>query len=116
MSTKTILITGASSGFGRATAKLLAEQGNNKLILVARRLEKLEELKAELKTDVHIAAVDVRDRSQVEKLFTTLPDGFKDLDVLVNNAGLSRGMEPAYENDLDDWDEMVDTNIKGLMY
>jgi 3-hydroxy acid dehydrogenase/malonic semialdehyde reductase len=113
---KTILITGASSGFGRATAKLLSDQGNNKLILVARRKEMLEELKAELKTDVHVAAVDVRDRRQVEKLFTTLPDSFKEVDVLVNNAGLARGMEPAYENDLDDWDEMVDTNIKGLMY
>lgn len=115
MDTKTILITGASSGFGMAAARLLAEKGH-KLILVARRKQILEELKSELKTDVHVAEVDVRDRSQVESLFTTLPAEFRDVDVLVNNAGLALGLEPAYEASLDDWDVMVDTNVKGLMY
>jgi len=113
--TKTILITGASSGFGKETAKLLSKEGH-KLILVARRNELLQKLKKELSTDVYIAAVDVRKKNDVENLFKNLPEKFKDVDVLINCAGLALGMEPATEAAIEDWEEMVDTNIKGLMY
>jgi len=112
---KTILITGASSGFGKATAQLLAKEGH-KLILVARRKELLEKLKQELHTDVYIASVDVRDKNQVEEFFNNLPNAYKDIDVLVNCAGLARGLEVATEANIDDWELMVDTNIKGLLY
>lgn len=112
---KTILITGASSGFGQATSELLAKHGH-KLILVARRGERLDELKKNLKTEVHTATVDITDKSQVQKFFAELPEAFRDIDVLVNNAGLARGMDPAQEASLVDWDRMVDTNIKGLLY
>lgn len=111
----TILITGASAGFGEATARTLAAAGHN-LVLVARRKDRLDALAKELKTDVHTAVCDVTDRAAVERLFATLPAAFADVDVLVNNAGLALGMAPAQEANLDDWDRMVDTNIKGLMY
>ncbi|HEY2004048.1 MAG TPA: SDR family NAD(P)-dependent oxidoreductase [Candidatus Saccharimonadia bacterium] len=111
----TILITGASAGFGEATARVLAEAGH-KLVLVARRKERLEKLAGELKTKVHIAGCDVTDRKAVERLFGELPPEFADIDVLVNNAGLALGSQPAPDANLDDWDRMVDTNIKGLMY
>ncbi|HJQ09084.1 MAG TPA: SDR family NAD(P)-dependent oxidoreductase [Candidatus Saccharimonadales bacterium] len=110
---KTILITGASSGFGLETAKILAK--NNKLILLARRKDRLDELKATLQTDVHIAAVDVTDKNQVQDFFATLPAEFQQVDVLINAAGLALGMEPAQEASLEDWEQMVDTNIKGLL-
>lgn len=110
---KTILITGASSGFGLATAKLLAK--DNKLLLLARRQDKLDELKQELGGEVYTASVNVTDKEQVQKFFASLPDGFCDIDVLVNAAGLALGMEPAQEANLEDWEQMVDTNIKGLL-
>src|SRR5882672_10796463 len=112
---KTILITGASSGFGKATAQLLAKEGN-KLILVARRSEVLETLKNELKADVYIETVDVRDKNNVKELFDNLPKEYQDIDVLINCAGGALGLDTATEASLDDWDGMVDTNIKGLMY
>lgn len=112
---KTILITGASSGFGAAAARMLAAKGY-KLILVARRLDRLEALKNELNTAVYVASVDVRDKHEVKMLFDTLPDEFKNIDVLVNNAGLAKGVATAQESDLEDWEVMVDTNIKGLLY
>jgi len=114
-SQKTVLITGATSGFGLSTAKLLAEEGH-KLILVARRAERLEELKKSLNTDVYTAAVDVTDKKQVQAFFDTLPEGFQHIDVLFNNAGLARGMDPAQDVSLEDWEKMVDTNVKGLLY
>jgi 3-hydroxy acid dehydrogenase / malonic semialdehyde reductase len=113
--TKTILITGATSGFGLVTAKLLAGDGH-RLILVARRKERLDELKKALKTDVFTAVVDVTDKGQVQKFFDSLPEEFQHIDVLLNNAGLVQGMDPAQEAKLEDWDKMVDTNIKGLLY
>lgn len=113
--TKTVLITGATSGFGLAAAKLLAADGH-RLILIARRTDRLEELKNALSTDVHIGTVDITDRKQVQDFFEALPADFGTIDVLVNNAGLARGLEPAQQANIDDWDRMVDTNIKGLLY
>ena len=114
---QTIFITGASAGFGEACARLFARPGN-RLILAARRLERLESLKQELSPTcaVHIEKLDVRDRRAVESLVSSLPDSFRDIDVLVNNAGLALGLEPAHHVDIEDWEIMVDTNIKGLMY
>jgi NADP-dependent 3-hydroxy acid dehydrogenase YdfG len=112
---KTVLITGASSGFGKATAKLLASKGF-KLILVARRLEELEKLKTDINTEIYIAKVDVRDNTQVINFFQDIPAEFKNIDVLVNNAGLAKGLDSSAEANIEDWDVMVDTNIKGLLY
>ena len=110
--TKTILITGATSGFGKACAEYFADQGW-KLILTGRRSERLEQLQQKLgKTVQQIITLDVRDREQVfEKL-----GSLENIDVLLNNAGLALGLEPSWDVDIDDWDRMVDTNIKGLMY
>jgi NADP-dependent 3-hydroxy acid dehydrogenase YdfG len=113
---ETILITGASSGFGRATAEKCAAAGA-RLILAARRLDKLEEIqKAYPEVPMHLIALDVRDRAAVEGALEALPEGFKDVTVLVNNAGLALGAGSAQEADLDQWEQMVDTNIKGVMY
>ncbi|HJQ08513.1 MAG TPA: SDR family NAD(P)-dependent oxidoreductase [Candidatus Saccharimonadales bacterium] len=110
---KTILITGATSGFGLAVAKLLAQ--DNKLILLARRQDRLDELKSSLGTDMYTVAVDVTNNKQVQNFFVALPDGYRSIDVLINSAGLALGMEPAQEASLEDWEQMVDTNIKGLL-
>lgn len=112
---KTVLITGASSGFGKATAELLAQDGH-KLILIARRIERLQELQTTLNTEVHIAQVDVTQREQVERFFTEIPEGFRNIDVLVNNAGLARGLDLAQDADLDNWEAMIETNVKGMTY
>ncbi len=116
---KTILITGASAGFGAEAARVLAKDGH-KLILVARRIEKLSELRQELSAipniEVHIEQVDVSRRVEVENLFANLPEGFREIDVLVNNAGLASGLDLAQDSDLDDWEIMIDTNNKGLVY
>ncbi len=111
--TKTALITGASSGFGRSTARLLANNGWQ-LILVARRLERLEALREEIGTAViDIIQLDVRDQEAVN---TALKSCHGKIDLLVNNAGLAVGLAPAWDADIDDWERMVDTNIKGLNY
>lgn len=111
---QTILITGATSGFGMAAAKMLAK--DNKLILVARRKDRLKELQKTLPAvAVHIASVDVTDKRAVANFFDQLPEDFKEIDVLINNAGMARGMEAAQQNNLDDWEVMVDTNIKGML-
>jgi 3-hydroxy acid dehydrogenase/malonic semialdehyde reductase len=114
---KTIMITGATSGFGEATARLFASQGW-KLILTGRRQQRLANLQSELggPEQVHTCCFDITDRSAVEHAFNTLPAPFSTIDVLLNNAGLALGLEPADQTDLDDWDQMVDTNVKGLMY
>ena len=113
---KTVLITGASAGFGEACARKFAGP-ENRLILAARRLEKLETLQKELAdTESHIVQLDVRDRKSVTEILTGLPEPFQNIDILINNAGLALGLGPAYEADLDMWETMVDTNIKGLMY
>jgi 3-hydroxy acid dehydrogenase / malonic semialdehyde reductase len=112
---KVILITGASSGIGSACARLFAEQ-KAKLILTARRGDRLQLLAEELasKTDVQTLIMDVRDRSSVQ-LLTELPE-WQNIDILINNAGLSRGLDKLHEGSIEDWEEMIDTNIKGLLY
>lgn len=117
MEGKVIFITGASAGFGAACARIFAANGN-RLILTARRIDPLLKLQDELggAVDVHIIPLDVRDREAVQGAVESLPANFRDVDILINNAGLALGLEPAHQADLDDWDTMVDTNIKGLMY
>lgn len=109
------LITGASSGFGRATAALLAAHGYA-LVLIARREERLRALQKELSVPVYAKSLDIRNRKDVEAFFQTLPDAFSPISVLVNNAGLALGLTPAQDALLDDWEAMVDTNVKGLLY
>lgn len=114
--TKTACITGATSGFGKACAQLFAAKGWN-LILTGRRKERLEELQATLtEVAVHTVVCDVRNRDEVEAMVQGLPSSHTDIDLLLNNAGLALGLNPAQEADIDDWETMVDTNIKGLMY
>lgn len=111
---KTVLITGATSGIGLACARKFAENGD-KLILTGRNEHRLAELKKELDTEVITLAFDVRDREKAKKYLNELPEPWQDIDVLVNNAGLALGLDPEYEGDLDDWETMIDTNIKGLL-
>lgn len=117
MTGKTFFITGASSGFGAACSSIFNLK-ENRLILAARRMDKLLALKSELNgvADVHLLLLDVRDREAVAKALESLPEKFRSIDVLINNAGLALGLEAAHLTNLDDWDTMVDTNIKGLMY
>jgi 3-hydroxy acid dehydrogenase/malonic semialdehyde reductase len=115
---KIALITGASAGIGEACAEVFAEAGAN-LILLARRKDKLSELTKRIKvnTSVDILNIecDVRNRKEVEKCIIELPEKFRNIDILVNNAGLSRGLNKIQEGSFEDWDEMLDTNIKGLL-
>ena len=116
---KVVLITGASSGIGEATARAFAEHGA-RLLLCARRLDKLQAMDAELRdkgaADVFAFQLDVRDRDEVEGTLNTLPDSWGAVDILVNNAGLSRGLNKLWEDDIQNWEEMLDTNVKGLLY
>jgi 3-hydroxy acid dehydrogenase/malonic semialdehyde reductase len=113
---KTILITGATSGFGHASAILFAKNDWN-VIATGRRQERLDELAEQLGRDrVLPIALDVRDRQMVQQTFSKLPATFTPIDVLLNNAGLALGLQPAHLANLDDWDQMIDTNIKGLIY
>lgn len=114
---KLALITGASSGIGKATAEAFADLGIN-LILCGRRIEKLDALKENLskKVNVQILTFDVRDKEQVEKALNSLSDSEKDIDILVNNAGNAHGMGPIQDGSTDDWDVMIDGNVKGLLY
>ncbi len=117
--TKTVFITGVSSGIGLACAHTFAEQGAN-LILAARRLDRLQALTTDLiekhGVAIHFGELDVRNQPAVERFVENLPPFFKAIDILINNAGLSRGLEPVHNGKLDDWEEMIDTNIKGLLY
>jgi len=116
---KIILITGATSGFGKAIAVKFAGQGHN-LIITGRRAGRLEELKKKLEkdfsTEVLALCFDVRNAAEVEKNIQSLPGHWKEIDVLVNNAGLAAGLNPIHEGVLDDWERMIDTNMKGLLY
>ncbi len=118
MQNQIVLLTGASSGIGAACAKVFAGAGA-KLILAARRLERLQELAETLhptSREIHLLQMDVRDRTAVESAISTLPPAWSNIDILINNAGLSRGLDKLYEGDIQDWEEMIDTNIKGLLY
>ncbi|AFY51234.1 short-chain alcohol dehydrogenase [Nostoc sp. PCC 7524] len=113
-----VLITGASSGIGAACTKIFADAGA-KLILAARRLEKLQQLVETLPVtsdQIHLVQLDVRDRLAVESAISNLPPLWSNIDILINNAGLSRGLDKLHEGDFQDWEEMIDTNIKGLLY
>jgi 3-hydroxy acid dehydrogenase/malonic semialdehyde reductase len=110
-----VIVTGATSGFGEAIARRFVAQGAA-VVATGRREQRLLHLQEELGELLHPLVLDVRDRSAVEQAFATLPPRFTDVDLLVNNAGLSRGLEPAYEADPSEWDEMIDTNCKGLTY
>ncbi len=114
-SNRTVLVTGATAGFGAAIARRFAAEGA-RLVICGRRTDRLEALKTDLAVPVHAAPLDVRDRAAVAAFIDGLPADFRQIDVLVNNAGLALGLEPANNADLDDWDTMVDTNLKGLMY
>lgn len=111
-----MMITGATSGFGEATARLFASKGW-RLILTGRRLDRLEKLQQLLggSDQIAISCFDISDRQETETAITSLPFAFSEIDVLINNAGMALGMDPAYETSLDDWERMVDTNVKGLM-
>lgn len=112
-----VLITGATSGIGRATAEILAKK-NYRLILTGRRKERLAVLAEQLSpfTQVITIAFDVRSRKETEQSLESLPEEWKAIDVLINNAGLARGYDPVHEAQIDDWEEMIDTNLKGLLY
>lgn len=111
-----VLITGATAGFGAAIARRFAQDGH-RIVAAGRRAERLEALRQEFGADlVHPLPLDVRDRAAMAGIIAALPPAFAELDVLVNNAGLALGLEPAHRASLDDWDAMVDTNAKGLMY
>ena len=112
---RTVFITGATAGFGEAIAKRFAQVGAG-LVLLGRRDERLQGLKNSVSVPVQTLTVDVRDRQAVADAVQSLPPEFADIDLLVNNAGLALGLEPAHQASLDDWDVMVDTNIKGLSY
>src|SRR5690554_3775375 len=116
---KIVLITGASAGIGKACAEVFAREGFN-LILTARRLEKLEvlaeKLNEEFDVDIKTIKMDVRSKEDVQKGWSSMSEEWQRVDVLVNNAGLSQGLDPIFSGDTDDWDRMIDTNIKGLLY
>ena len=111
----TALVTGASAGIGEACALALSQAGA-RLVLAGRRGDRLEELAAKLPTPAHPLVLDVRSRRDVESALSSLPAGFSDVDILVNNAGVGLGLEPAHEASVDDWETMIDTNCKGLVY
>ncbi|MBX6358563.1 MAG: SDR family NAD(P)-dependent oxidoreductase [Acidobacterium ailaaui] len=116
---KIVFITGASAGIGQATARAFAREGA-RLLLAARRLERLENMKPELleagADAIYTLALDVRNREQVEQQIRSLPEEWQPIDVLINNAGLSRGLDKVYEAKVEDWEEMIDTNVKGMLY
>ncbi len=110
-----VFVTGASAGFGAAIARRFARDGA-KIIAGGRRADRLHELARELGDNVLPLELDVRDNAAVERAVATLPAAFAEVDIVVNNAGLALGLEPAHRASLEDWNTMVDTNIKGLMY
>ncbi|WP_134088372.1 SDR family oxidoreductase [Olivibacter sp. XZL3] len=116
---KTVFITGASSGIGFASAEVFAREKYN-LLLASRRIDRLHIMATDLQNkygvQIHTVGMDVRDKNLVEKVWEELPDQWKDIDVLINNAGLSQGLDPIQEGNTDDWDRMIDTNVKGLLY
>lgn len=116
---KIVFVTGASSGIGKSTATQFAAAGAN-ILICARRIEKVEALAHELRSsygvNAHAFRLDVRNRAEVETTLNGLPQEWKNISVLVNNAGLSRGMDNIQDGKINDWEEMIDTNVKGLLY
>jgi hypothetical protein len=114
---KTVLITGATSGIGRATARLLALK-NYRIILCGRRLDRLQELEKELSqiTEVHSLHFDIRNQKKLLERLESLPENFSQIDILINNAGNAHGMDTIQDGSTEDWDAMIDINIKGLLY
>lgn len=114
---KTALITGATSGIGKSTAYQFAKKGIN-LVLCGRRQERLNALQSELSTEVetHTLCFDVRDKNSVFEHIEALPALFSSIDILINNAGNAHGLDPIQTGNMDDWDAMIDINVKGLLY
>jgi len=112
---KVAMITGASSGIGWATAEVLGTQGAS-LILCGRRKDRLGELQSKLDTPTHLLVFDVGDKNAVFEKINSLPKAFTSIDILINNAGNAHGLKPVHKADLEDWDAMIDSNVKGLMY
>ena len=111
----TVFVTGASSGFGAAVARRFVADGT-RVVASARRTDRLADLAADLGSSVHAVELDVTDADAITRIVAELPDEFADIDVLVNNAGLALGLEPAQRSDLTYWDRMIDTNCKGLVH
>lgn len=114
---KTVLITGATSGIGKATAQILAKNNYN-IIICGRRGDRLEELQKELSSfaNVHCLQFDIRNKESVFEKINSLPESFSKIDVLINNAGNAHGLDPIQEGNIDDWEAMIDINLKGLLY
>lgn len=116
---KIVFITGASSGIGAACAKIFAQQGA-KLLLCARRIEKLNilanDLKAQYGNNIHCLPLDVRNKTAVLAAIKNLPEDWRNIDILINNAGVALGLDKMQDGNIEDWEQMVDTNIKGLLY
>ncbi|MCB9223381.1 MAG: SDR family NAD(P)-dependent oxidoreductase [Crocinitomicaceae bacterium] len=116
---KKVLITGATSGFGQAAAEIFAENGHD-LIITGRREKRLLDLQKRLEVEFKISVLplvfDVRDEKEVKKVIKNLPKKWQKIDILVNNAGLASGLDPIQTGDLEDWNKMIDTNVKGLLY
>lgn len=116
---KTVMITGATSGIGKATAELFASNGF-RVIITGRRNDRLQEiekdLQEEFQTDIHALQFDVREVDAVDKAIGDLPEDWKNIDILINNAGKAKGLDPIHEGRLEHWEEMIDTNVKGLLY
>ncbi|KEY57629.1 bifunctional NADP-dependent 3-hydroxy acid dehydrogenase/3-hydroxypropionate dehydrogenase YdfG [Serratia sp. DD3] len=109
-----IFVTGATSGFGEAIARKFVGEGHQ-VIATGRRIDRLEALQAELGDALYIVRLDVRNRAAIQQVIAELPAALRDVDVLVNNAGLALGLEPAHKANIDDWETMIDTNTKGLV-
>lgn len=112
---KTVMVTGASAGIGEGVARAFADEGS-RLILVARRFDRVEKLANELPVDCLPLQLDVRNRAEVNRVVESLSAEWAEIDILINNAGLSRGLDKLHEGNPDGWDEMIDTNVKGLLY
>jgi len=112
---KTVFVTGATSGIGKACVERFSREGH-RVVFCGRRMEKLKSLADSLPTENHFFSLDVRDAEAVKKSIADLPESFKNIDILINNAGLARGRSAIQDGLLSDWEEMIDTNVKGLLY